>query len=65
MNREKIMDENQHLKRHVYCDGGYDGDDCKWVGVNGELVAKDKLRCPKCGSSQIRYLVAETPASVQ
>lgn len=42
-----------------YCEG------CPWNGMNGELIAQDKLRCPKCGSEHVKYLVADAPRSVQ
>ncbi len=53
------MDRNQHLKRPVSCD------DCGWIGINGELIAKDVLRCPKCDGNNIQYFVADAPAAIQ
>lgn len=42
-------DDNAHLKLGCVCST------CSWEGVNGELIAKDKLRCPNCNSSAIHY----------
>jgi hypothetical protein len=33
--------EDEHLARDVKCP-------CGWVGWTGQLIVKDKLRCPKC-----------------
>lgn len=53
------MDDNQHLKRAVYCN------DCAWTGLSGHLIAKHKLVCPKCFGVSIKYLVADTPEKIQ
>ena len=54
------MDQDMHLKRAVICEG------CAWAGISGELIAKDKLRCPRCDGDQIHYVgIAEQPAAVQ
>lgn len=53
------MDDNQHLRRSMYCDN------CDWIGISGELIARDKLRCPKCDSERVKYLVADAPQTVQ
>lgn len=55
------MDENRHLKRPVRCEGG----GCEWIGLNGDLIAKDKLRCPECDSDQIRYFINKAPVNLQ
>ena len=33
--------EDEHLARDVKCP-------CGWVGWTGQLIVKDKPRCPKC-----------------
>ena len=38
--------EDEHLARDVRCP-------CGWVGWTGQLIVKDKLRCPKCDGSWI------------
>jgi len=53
------MTDDQHLHRDVACDA------CSWVGINGELIARDKLRCPKCDSDKIRYFIADAPERLQ
>ena len=30
---------------------------CGWVGKLGKVMAKDTLRCPKCNSAAIGYVV--------
>jgi Zn finger protein HypA/HybF involved in hydrogenase expression len=59
MTERTAYDDNQHLKRSMYCD------DCPWVGISGELIARDKLRCPKCDSANVKYLVADSPERLQ
>lgn len=53
------MSDTQYLERSMYCD------DCSWVGKSGELIVRDVLRCPKCDSRNIKYLVSESPPSIQ
>lgn len=48
-----------NLSRDVACKA------CPWTGKNGDLIARDRLRCPKCDSDQIRYFIAEAPEQVQ
>lgn len=54
------MDENQHLKRPVSCK-------CGWIGLSGELIARNApgLRCPKCDSPEIKYMVAEAASYIR
>jgi hypothetical protein len=54
-----MIDENRHLKRACGCV------DCQWIGINGQLIAKDKLRCPRCGSDYIIYYTSAAPKSLQ
>ena len=37
-----IVERPDHFDRPVSCD------DCAWIGSYREVIAKDKLRCPKC-----------------
>ncbi len=53
------MDGNEHLRRSIYCN------DCPWIGISGDLIARDKLRCPKCDSDRVTYLVAGAPKQLQ
>jgi hypothetical protein len=53
------IDPDMHLKRHCGCV------DCKWQGFTGRLIARDKLRCPRCDSDYILYYTLPAPASVQ
>jgi predicted Zn-ribbon and HTH transcriptional regulator len=47
------------MERSMRCD------DCSWNGKLGEIIAADKLRCPKCRSERVGYSVPDTPATVQ
>jgi predicted Zn-ribbon and HTH transcriptional regulator len=53
------MDKDIHLKRPVSCNN------CGWRGVNGELVAKKHLHCPRCDGISIHYFIADPPEKVQ
>ncbi len=50
------MDKDRHLHRAVTCK-------CGWAGGSGQLIARDKLRCPECDNDQIDYVIA--PSSEQ
>ena len=39
--------------------------DCHWVGRSGELIAGDKLRCPKCRSDSVGYHIADRSETIQ
>lgn len=54
-----MIEQRDCLDRDVRCDA------CGWTGRLGEVIAGDKLRCPKCRSDQVGYLVPDTPATVQ
>ncbi len=56
-----MIDQDMHLKRPVHCEG----EGCKWIGLNGDLIAKDTLRCPECGSDKIYYIIIDAPARTQ
>jgi predicted Zn-ribbon and HTH transcriptional regulator len=43
--------ERDVLDRFVTCGT------CGWVGKLGKVMAKDVLRCPKCNSAEIGYVV--------
>lgn len=54
------MFENEYLKRPIVCET------CRWKGVNGDLIAKDVLRCPKCNGSKFDYfMIANAPERIQ
>jgi hypothetical protein len=53
------INENQHLERAVQCNK------CKWIGINGQLIARGMLRCPKCDSAEIGYFMADAPERMQ
>jgi predicted Zn-ribbon and HTH transcriptional regulator len=51
--------DDMHLHRLVTCV------QCTWSGRSGELIARDKIRCPKCDSPNIQYIMADPPKKVQ
>jgi len=39
--------------------------ECNWWGRLGQAVVGDALRCPRCGSSCIGYVVPDVPFTLQ
>jgi Zn finger protein HypA/HybF involved in hydrogenase expression len=50
---------NNHLERACWCNA------CRWHGVVGKLIARDKLRCPKCDSVDVEYPIVTAPERMQ
>jgi hypothetical protein len=44
--------KDEHLARDVKCP-------CGWVGWTGQLIVKDRLRCPKCDRALERASVVK------
>lgn len=47
------------LQRAVTCQA------CRWKGVNGTLIAADRLRCPSCRSDDIAWFIVDAPERLQ
>jgi len=58
MTEQKEDSAQTHLERMVICV-------CGWIGRAGDLIAKDKLRCPRCDSDKVSYQIAEPPERYQ
>ena len=58
MARQAAAQKPDCLDRTMNCE-------CGWTGRLGEVIAADKLRCPKCRSVAVGYLTPDTASTVQ
>ena len=53
------MKEQDVLERLIVCE------ECGWHGSAGEMIASDRLRCPRCKSDKVGYHIAERSEKLQ